>query len=225
FTVGGRRVETRLLVRHADGGWAGYPYVWNEAGTDAVLARAGAEVDGWSVPSTPQCLQCHVVAPTGSPLGGTLGLSVQQLDVDYVFDSGWTENQLDLWVRLGWLATAPARPGPYPALDDASAPLDVRARTYLEVNCAICHVEGGPGGGSLDLRASVSLADTAACDPPEVTDLGVAGARVITPGDPARALRMHRRDSAGMPPIASDTVDTAGAALIDAWITALTACP
>jgi hypothetical protein len=35
FTVGGRKVETRLLVRHDDGNWAGYAYAWNEAGTAA----------------------------------------------------------------------------------------------------------------------------------------------------------------------------------------------
>ena len=30
FSVGGKRVETRLLMRHDDGDWAGYSYEWND---------------------------------------------------------------------------------------------------------------------------------------------------------------------------------------------------
>src|SRR5450432_1378272 len=37
FSVGGRKVETRLLMRHADGAWAGYSYEWNDGETDATL--------------------------------------------------------------------------------------------------------------------------------------------------------------------------------------------
>ncbi len=35
----GRRVETRLIERLADGSWRFAAYVWNDEGTDAVLAR------------------------------------------------------------------------------------------------------------------------------------------------------------------------------------------
>src|SRR5262249_15112323 len=37
FRLAGKPVETRLLVRHADGAWAGYSFEWNDAGTDAQL--------------------------------------------------------------------------------------------------------------------------------------------------------------------------------------------
>lgn len=40
FSLGGSRVETRLFVRHDDGGWAGYTYEWNDAQTDATLLPA-----------------------------------------------------------------------------------------------------------------------------------------------------------------------------------------
>ena len=40
FSVG-RRVETRFIERLADGSWRFATYVWNEDGTDAVLAPAG----------------------------------------------------------------------------------------------------------------------------------------------------------------------------------------
>jgi hypothetical protein len=37
FSFGGKRIETRLFVRHDDGEWAGYSYEWNDAQTDATL--------------------------------------------------------------------------------------------------------------------------------------------------------------------------------------------
>src|SRR4029079_13115509 len=40
FSVGGKRVETRLFMRHDDGGWAGYTYEWNDDGRDATLLPA-----------------------------------------------------------------------------------------------------------------------------------------------------------------------------------------
>src|SRR5262249_47081833 len=41
FAVDGKRIETRLLVRHEDGEWAGYSYRWNDDETDAYLLSAG----------------------------------------------------------------------------------------------------------------------------------------------------------------------------------------
>jgi hypothetical protein len=38
-----RLMETRLLVRRADG-WIALPYVWNADQTDAVLARTGEQI-------------------------------------------------------------------------------------------------------------------------------------------------------------------------------------
>ena len=39
--LAGKPVETRLLMRHPDGGWAGYTYEWNSAGTTATRVRGG----------------------------------------------------------------------------------------------------------------------------------------------------------------------------------------
>ena len=50
----------------------------------------------------------------------------------------------------------------------------------------------------------------------------------VVPGDPAHSLislRMHVNDSDRMPPVARHVVDAQGAALVDAWISSLTACP
>ncbi len=81
----------------------------------------------------------------------------------------------------------------------------------------------------MDLRYSVPLEAAKACGvDPSNGDLGIAGALVIKPGDPAASLLSVRPKSLGakrMPPIASEMVDTAGTEVIDAWIQSLAACP
>src|SRR5262245_54422664 len=63
FSVAGRRVETRLIERGADG-WHFSAYAWNAAGTDATLVpAAGAEValprGAYKIPSEVDCRACH----------------------------------------------------------------------------------------------------------------------------------------------------------------------
>ena len=41
FTADGVRVETRLMMRHEDGGWGFYTYRWDEDGQDATLVPTG----------------------------------------------------------------------------------------------------------------------------------------------------------------------------------------
>ena len=60
FTLGEQRVETRLLVRHDDGAWAGYTYRWDPAQRDATLVPLGSRPtvapwgDGdWAYPRRP----------------------------------------------------------------------------------------------------------------------------------------------------------------------------
>src|SRR5690606_1145572 len=122
-------------------------------------------------------------------------------------------------------ALQPALPDPA----DASAPLADRARAYLHTNCAGCHRPNGPTPSSMDLRYGTLLSATNACAAlPQSGDLGIgAAARIIAPGSPANSVltaRMARRDANAMPPLASAEVDTAGVALVEAWITDLAAC-
>jgi hypothetical protein len=58
-------------------------------------------------------------------------------------------------------------------------------------------------------------------------DLGVTGARLITPGDAARSvvyLRLSRRGAFQMPPLASLVVGDAGAAVVASYIDGLGGC-
>jgi uncharacterized repeat protein (TIGR03806 family) len=228
FDVGGDRVETRLLMLHDDGNWSGYSYRWNDAGTDAELLPSSASRDlaaqTWHFPSRAQCLECHTEAS-----GRVLGLRTEQLNSDYDYGGGAT-NQVATLAAIGMFAADPGDPAELDAMPaiDGDAPVEDRAMAYLAANCSQCHRPDGTGGGGLDLSWGKALADRGLCGVAPDYDLGVAGAKIVTPGDPSASvlsLRMHATDVNRMPPLASSLVDPDGTALIDAWITSLAACP
>ncbi|MEL7447998.1 MAG: PQQ-dependent sugar dehydrogenase, partial [Pseudomonadota bacterium] len=157
FSFSGTPVETRLLMRHDDGLWGGYSYKWNEDLSDAALLPAGeaSVVDGgvtWQYPSRAQCMQCHTQAA-----GFALGPEIAQLNRNFTYpESGITANQLETLEHIGMLTTPlPAATEDLHALaavDDASFPVERRARGYLHANCAGCHRPGGPPQSTLNFR-------------------------------------------------------------------------
>ena len=232
FTLGSRLIETRLFMRHPDGAWGGFSYEWNSAQTDATLVEGGAVRDlgggqSWIFPSESQCLDCHTDAA-----GRALGLETAQLNRGFTYpQTGRTANELITLSAIGVLTPAITEATTQPVLAEpfGSAGLSERARAYLHTNCAQCHRPGGPTPSNMDLRYSVSLMGTNACDvSPQSGDLGLGvNARVIAPGSPEASLvvnRMNRRDSAAMPPLGSHTVDAEGVALITQWIDSLQSC-
>jgi uncharacterized repeat protein (TIGR03806 family) len=234
FTLGGKRIETRLFMRHQDGDWAGYSYAWDDAETDATLVRGGktAKVAGgnWAYPSSGQCLQCHTKAA-----GRTLGLELAQLNRDFVYTAtNRVSNQLATLDHIGLLAAKVGDPQALPALPDPSGagPVDARARAYLHTNCSFCHRPEGPGRGTANWLYDTPWASAGACDvEPVAGDLGVAGARLVKPGAPDQSLallRLRSQNAARMPPfppLGSRRLDASGSALLDTWIRGLSTCP
>jgi uncharacterized repeat protein (TIGR03806 family) len=231
FRLNGRLIETRLLIHHVNGRWAGYSYEWNADQTDAVLTTGKTvEISGrnWIFPGRSDCLQCHTAAA-----GRSLGLETAQLNGPQTYpSSGTTKNQLT-FLNDNKLLTPPlaGNPGASPSLPDPmdeSATLAQRARAYLHTNCAQCHRPTGPTPVSMDLRYNTPLAAMDIYDAPVGnTDLGMDAARLLAPGDPNRSIllqRMRRRDSFAMPPLASSLVDEAGAQLLQSWISRQTTC-
>jgi uncharacterized repeat protein (TIGR03806 family) len=227
----GVKLETRLLVRRA-GGFEGYSYQWNDAGTEAHLLQGSATrtYAGHThyFPSRGECLACHT-----SAAGGTLGLQTAQMNRERDYD-GVVDNQLRALAHVGLFGAA-GLPAPPPALprlvepSDTTAPAEDRARSYVHGNCAQCHLPGGPTPVGLDLRYATTLAQTQTCGvTPQGGDLGVPGAAIVTPGSPDQSvlwLRMARRGAGQMPPLSTRVVDDAGAGLVAAWITSLAGCP
>jgi len=232
FRLNGRLIETRHLMRHPDGVWAGYTYEWDAAETEATRVRGGKTelIDGldWVFPAEVECLQCHTVAA-----GVALGPETRQLNRDFTYPStGRTHNQLETLDAIAMFssplqgdpATLPVMPNPF----DASADLADRARAYLHTNCAQCHQPGGPTPVDVDLRYTTLLSNMNACDVmPDAGGLGLMMPRIIAPGDASRSVlveRVNRRDVNGMPPIGSTIPDSVGVILLSDWINSLANC-
>ncbi len=231
FAVNGRAIETRLFMRHDDGNWAGYTYEWNADGKDATLLPAGKNrpvgAQTWAYPSRNQCIQCHSKAA-----GSTLGLETAQLNRDGVYAStNRRANQLATLDHIGlFTAPLPAPPQSAPRLAQPAGDesLEARARGYLHANCAHCHQPNGGGQGTMDLRYTKSLLETATCNADNTQGPIGDATKLIVPGDPQKSLlsvRLHATDAKRMPPISVSVIDPTGSQLIDDWITSLTACP
>ncbi len=232
FTVGGRRLETRLLRRAADG-WNGYVYKWRADESDAELldGEVQEQVEGpdgaqtWVYPSRSGCDNCHT-----RDANTALGPSVRQLNGDFDYD-GARYNQLSALAGAGYiqLPAPPAELPRFPHRDDESASFEALARALLDTNCASCHRPDGPANARIDLRATTPLAETGVCDvAPAQDDLGITDARLLAPGDPTRSVllqRMLRRTRERMPPLGSSVIDVYGTGVVGAWIQSLEGCP
>ncbi len=226
-------VETRLFVRHDDGGWAGYSYEWNQDLTDAVLLPAGKVVQvtpeiTWTFPSREQCLQCHT-----DIAGSSLGPEIVQLNGPFLYPSNpIPANQLATLEHIGMFSNGlPDQPASLPALVSPTAngaPDERKARSYLHANCSGCHRPQGPTPATADFRFSTPVEGMNVCNAlPGSGDLGVLGATLLSPGNPGNSiisLRMHALDINRMPPLGTAIVDTLGTAVVDAWIAQTDVC-
>ena len=105
---------------------------------------------------------------------------------------------------------------------DEKADLNERARTYLHVNCSICHVSDGGGNSYIELDKGRKLEDMKAVGgKPVQGTFGIADAMVIAPGEPERSVLYYRMASLGgsrMPRVGSRAVDEKGLEMIHQWI-------
>ncbi|BDU17949.1 SO2930 family diheme c-type cytochrome [Lysobacter auxotrophicus] len=231
-----RLIETRLLVRRQTG-WTALPYVWNEAQTEATLARAGDTVpltmhkpDGsaktdfaYQVPDENQCAGCHSTNNTTRELH-PIGPKARHLNRDDPWHPG--ENQLAHMVSLGRLEGLPGAGVAHNArLDDASASVESRARAYLDVNCGHCHSQVGPADTS-GLWLDAGTDDTrrlGLCKPPVAAGQGTGDHLFdIVPGKPDDSILVYRMSSldpgAMMPEVGRATVHEEGVAVVRQWI-------
>jgi uncharacterized repeat protein (TIGR03806 family) len=230
-----RRLETRLLVRTAEGGVYGATYKWRADNSDAELLTSnltetlsirtatGFRTQTWYYPSRRDCKTCHT-----STAGGVLGLKTRQMNRDFRFPSGVVDNQLRSWNHIGlfepelqekdlagYAKLAPA--------DDLTRSLDDRARSYLDANCAYCHRPGGTVA-YFDARYDTPHERQNLVNGSVLIDEGLDKARVIAPNDIWRSVTLLRASSLEglkMPPLAHETLDHQGLNLLREWIQSL----
>ena len=234
-----RRLETRVLVRDESGGVYGVTYKWRPDNSDADLmdsnltetvtikTAAGERSQPWYYPNREDCRTCHT-----SLAGFVLGVKTRQLNRDLGFPSGVADNQLRAWNHAGMFTAKLAESDVANApklvrLDDPAHTLEERARSYLDANCAHCHRPGGTVA-DFDLRFDTPLARQKVVGAPVLIDQGIDHARVIAPNDIWRSILFMRTNTVEafkMPPLARNTVDESGMALLRAWIESLPGQP
>ncbi len=238
FELNGRRIETRLLARHADGTWGGYSYEWNDAETDANLILNGKVIDkegqSYIFPSSTDCMICHTTVA-----GIALGPETQQLNRSLTYPStGINANQLATLENIGMfsspLADVPVNLARLTSPADTTATAHDRARAYLYTNCSQCHQQGGPTNVNLDFHINTIDADMNICNQSPIHQIGGATA-IMAPGNGAGSsmiLRMSCREGVSgcatsdeMPPLGSTLVDSVGVNIVTSWIDSTTVCP
>lgn len=222
-------IETRLLLRRASG-WVAIPYVWNAEGTDAIVKRAGTRLAvsftdpagrkrdiSYAVPNQNQCKDCHALNGAIQPIGP----KARYLNHD---------GQLQRLAAVGLLDRAPADAPRVARWDDAKAPLEARARAYLEINCAHCHNPAGAASNS-GLFLELDRADPVAFGigkRPVAAGRGSGGRDfAIAPGSADASILIYRMKSTdpgiAMPELGRATVHDEGVALLSQWIDSLPA--
>lgn len=225
-----RKVETRLFV-HGEDQWYGLSYRWRADQQDAVLIASGFQdtleivnevPKVWYFPGRNECLACHDPAA-----GSVLGPGTSQLNGDWQYPGDSVPcNQLSALNQIGifdtlldegkldqLLVSAP--------MEDLNYSLDLRARSYLDANCAYCHQPATGNRAAFDLRLG-QMNDRDVVNAPVGDDLGVRGARAVFSGSPRLSVVLHRMISLesgrAMPPLAKNEADLAGIRLIEKWI-------
>ena len=226
YRAGGvfKPLETWLLLHRANG-WIALPYVWNATGTDADLKRAGTRIPvtftdpagtrrsiSYAVPNQNQCKDCHALNGRITPIG---------VKARYLNHNG----QLEKLLATGMLDRLPSRTPRVARWDNGAAPLDARARAYLEINCAHCHNPAGAASNSglfLDWRQSDRIA-LGIRKRPVAAGRGSGGRDfAIQPGAPDASILIYRMESTdpgiAMPELGRATVHKEGVALVREWI-------
>lgn len=242
----GQRVETRFIERVADGSWRFASYVWNEAGTDALLAPAdgigslpvkSAPTGRHAVPSRTDCLACHEGA--AAPV---LGVSALQLSTDrdplapHADALRPDDVDLAMLVKRGLVRNLPTHLQQKPPRIVAASPTERAALGYLHGNCGHCHNDAGPlAGVELSLAQRATDPEASAARTLETLighgsrfrgNAGDNNAQRVVAGKAPNSVLTARMISnsliARMPPLGVSVPDADGIALVGQWINELT---
>lgn len=230
-----QNVETRLMIRKNEG-WIFANYVWNTEQTEATLNMNGSFVNlqwqddddvktvQYRIPAGAECHTCHKVMEVSQPIGP----KPRNLNLIYNY-ANESKNQLEKLVDIGYLEnTLPTDIDVLPNYNDTSVSLELRARAYLDINCAHCHSEETHcayrpmrfGFSDTDDYTNIGI-----CVDPD-TDLGLDLGHIVEPGDARNSVLYYRlsttEPSERMPLLGRSTLHTEGADLIEDWINSLT---
>ena len=236
-----RIIETRVMIRKSSG-WIFAEYVWNAEQTEAYLDMAGSNttiewkdqndnisvVESYRIPSDQQCMTCHKMNEQPIPIG----IKPQNLNFNYSYETG-SKNQLVKWIEVGYLENnLPATITSTVDYNDTSQPLELRVRSYVDINCAHCHQTNS----HCDYRPmrfafneTTNLANMGVCvDTEDMADFPPALSKIVTPNNFNRSMLHYRlntdNESYRMPLLGRSEIHSEGVALIEEWINSLSPC-
>jgi hypothetical protein len=235
FVVGGVLMETRLLWKRPDRGWYFTTYKWAADGSSApelLNGELNADGNNYEIPTQSACYDCH-----NGRYDAVLGFEAVALSTPAA--SGVTMATL---TAGNLLTNPPSSPITIPGDAPTAAALG-----YLHMNCGNpCH---NRDNGEAQYTNLWMRLDVATLTSPQTTDTwttgvgvnanfpvtGLTAPQIFTPCDPADSAAYYRMDhrdgidgtlsGTQMPPIVSHQVDTAGVALVAAWLNDFPQCP
>ena len=202
LTLGKKLMETRLLLKKADG-WQAVSYAWNETQDEAFIKKAGKTIlNEWidfegearsvryRVPNKNQCKECHSYNDEIMPIGP------KARNLNKIFNySDESINQLTKWMKLELINPVEVELNTPVDWEDALYGLDERVRSYLDINCGHCHSSTGGANSTglyLDLT-EVRPAHLGIYKKPVATGRGSGGFKYsIDPGNSDESILLHR---------------------------------
>ncbi|MGB1308007.1 MAG: Ig-like domain-containing protein [Oceanihabitans sp.] len=231
-------IETRLMIKQATG-WEFANYIWNDAQTEATYDLSGGTVSNlqfidngvtrtinYEIPPESDCFTCHKNAGISKPIGP----EPQNLNKDFPFATG-VQNQLQKLVDIGYLNEKPATINTVVNWEDTTQSLDLRVRSYLDINCAHCHTDLGHCDYRpmrLAFNESDNETNLGVCVEPEENVSPFI--KIVLPGNISKSMLHFRlsttQEQYKMPLIGRSIVHEEAVQLIEDWINSLTTtCP
>lgn len=227
-------IETRLMVKQK-GIWEAFPYIWKDDQTEADYKVVGAEkkvkwkdlngneqVINYIVPNKNQCKSCHNENEVMVPIG----VKAKYLNHSILYEEE-SKNQLVKWSEAGFLEKIQDINHFTAMVDynDTSQPLELRAKAYLDINCAHCHRAEGPASTSglfLDYEETDPM-KLGVFKTPVAAGFGAGSFKyAIYPGKADESIMTFRMSTnkvgAAMPEIGRVSVHEEGVELIRKWI-------
>lgn len=228
-------IETRLMIKLEDD-WTFANYEWNDAQTDASFTTNSKflafdwEMNGearsvnYKIPGFPECFTCHNKYDTPLPIGP----KPQNINRNYLYSEG-PKNQLDKWVEQGYLnENYPSFINSLVKWDDNSQPLDLRVRSYFDINCAHCHSDESYceyASMRFEFNKTEDISNLGVCIE-SVFYINPAISHIVKPGVLERSALYFRmsstEDQYKMPLIGRTLNHEEGIELIGEWINSLT---
>lgn len=232
-------LETRLLIKKGDE-WIFANYKWNDAQNEAFFDMNGSFVPvewtqngqtksvNYRIPSQSECFTCHKTNENAIPIGP----KPQNLNFNLSYLDGGIMNQLEKWEEFGYLNTGfPSNIQTMVNYTDPSKPLDLRMRSYLDINCAHCHNEHGHCNYlpiKLAYSETMDPLNLGICIVPNINISGFVGEEVthiVVPGNTLKSTLYHRINSdlenIRMPMIGRSLIHEEAVTLTTQWINSL----